>query len=57
MVLKQNNFDKNVNSPDIYTHHDNAMAALVDIKKAVGGTRFAQNLRFDNSPPRDNKMY
>ena len=33
------------------------MTKLVDLKKAVGGTRLAPNLRFDNSPPRDNKMY
>jgi len=49
--------DKTVKSPDIYTHHDNAIAALMDIKKTIGGTRLASNLRFDNSPPRDNKMY
>ena len=56
-IKSMRNEDKSVQSPSIYTHHDNAMNALIDIKKAVGGTRLAKNLRFDNSPPRDNKMY
>ena len=44
-------------SPDIYTHHDNATTAVTNLKAAVGGTRLSPNLRFDNSPARDTKMY
>ena len=49
--------DKDVSSPDIYTHHDNATHAVTDLKAAVGGTRLSPNLRFENSPARDNSMY
>jgi hypothetical protein len=49
--------DKDVKSPNIYTHHDNAMSAMKNLKMATYGTRLSPNLRFDNSPARDNKMY
>mmetsp|Transcript_17966 Transcript_17966/g.27770 ORF Transcript_17966/g.27770 Transcript_17966/m.27770 type:complete len:108 (+) Transcript_17966:159-482(+) len=49
--------DKDVKSPDIYTHHDNAIYTEIDLKAKVGKTKLFPNLRFDNSPPRDNKMY
>ena len=49
--------DKEVRSPDIYTHHDNAMASLVDIKARIGGTHLSPNRHFDNVPVRDNSMY
>ena len=44
-------------SPDIYTHHDNATRALTHLKATLGGTRLSPNLRFGNSPARDNNMY
>jgi hypothetical protein len=49
--------DKDVRSPNIYTHHDNAMSMMKNLKMATGGTRLSPNIRFDNSPGRDNKMY
>ena len=49
--------DKEVRSPDIYTHHDNATRAITDLKSMVGGTKLSPNLRFDNSPARDHGMY
>ena len=49
--------DKDVASPNIYTHHDNAIKAMKTLKMVAGGTRLSPNLRFDNSPGRDNKMY
>jgi hypothetical protein len=55
--MKKENNDKDVASPNIYTHHDNAMVMMRNLKMAAGGTRLSPNLRFDNSPARDNKMY
>lgn len=55
--MKAGTDDKNVRSPNIYTHHDNAMSMMKNLKMAAGGTRLSPNLRFDNSPARDNKMY
>jgi hypothetical protein len=49
--------DKDVRSPNIYTHHDNAMSMMKNLKMATGGTRLSPNIRFDNTPARDNKMY
>ena len=49
--------DKDVNPPTIYTHHDNAIKALDGIKMMLAKARMSPNLRFDNSPARDNKMY
>jgi len=56
-LFKAEVLDKDVRSPDIYTHHDNATKALTDLKAMVGKTKLAPNLRFDNSPARDNQMY
>lgn len=33
------------------------MSAMKTLKMVAGGTRLSPNLRFDNSPARDNKMY
>jgi hypothetical protein len=49
--------DRDVRPPDLYTHHDNAIRAQTKLKAVVGGTHLKPNLRFDNSPPRDNSMY
>jgi hypothetical protein len=49
--------DKNIQSPSIYTHHDNAMSMMKQLKMVANGTRLSPNLRFDNAKPRDNSMY
>ena len=56
-AYKREVMDKDVKSPDIYTHHDNATKALTDMRAVAGGTKLSPNLRFDNSPGRDHEMY
>lgn len=48
--------DKSVLSPDFYTHHDNAVRAKMAINRAARGATLPTH-RFENSPPRDQKMY
>lgn len=48
--------DKNVLSPDLYTHHDNAVKAKIDINSAVRGCTLS-NKTFEKTSPRDQKMY
>ena len=55
-MLKLNGRDRGVLSPDIYTHHDNAIRAQLDINSSAKGCTLS-NSRFENSSPRDQKMY
>lgn len=55
-MRKNETNDKNVLSPDFYTHHDNAVRAKIAINSAVQGTTLPTH-RFENSPPRGQDMY
>lgn len=48
--------DKDVASPDFYTHHDNAIEKMTDLKACAQGNRLT-NYGFSISPRRDNSMY
>lgn len=55
--MKREVIDKDAASPDLYTHHDNAVSKMHEIKQTHNHVRLSPNLRFDNSTGRDGKMY
>lgn len=44
-------------SPNIYTHHDNAIKANLDLKATVSNILLKPRIKFSTSPARDNSMY
>lgn len=49
--------DKDVKSPDMYTHHDNAISTIGNLKSAANHVHLSPNRRFDNTQGRDESMY
>ena len=47
--MKREVNDKDVKSPDMYTHHDNAIQKIVDINSTINHVHLSPNRRFDNS--------
>lgn len=43
--------------PDLLQYHDKTIKARDVIRQTFEKNYYSPNLRFDNSPPRDNKMY
>lgn len=56
-VMKRQVNDKDVKSPDMYTHHDNAISTMINLKSTTNHVHLSPNQRFDNSPGRDESMY
>jgi len=54
--FKEGIADKDVASPDFYTHHDNAIERMIDLKACAAGNKLS-NYGFSTSPRRDNSMY
>ena len=48
--------DKDVRSPDFYTHHDNSVRVQMDINSAARGCKLT-NKNFEKTSPRDGAMY
>ena len=55
--MQGNTMDKDIRSPDIYTHHDNAILGEHILKAVHKQQRLSPNLKFDNSTGRDYSMY
>lgn len=56
-VMKKQVNDKDVKSPDMYTHHDNAISTTINLKSLTNHVHLSPNRRFDNSQGRDESMY
>ena len=41
----------------MYTHHDNAISTMINLKSTTNHVHLSPNQRFDNSPGRDESMY
>ena len=44
-------------SPNIYTHHDNAIRVNLGLKATVANVLLKPRIKFSTSPGRDNSMY
>ena len=49
--------DKDVKSPDMYTHHDNAISTIGNLKSAANHVHLSPNRRFDNTQGWVESMY
>lgn len=49
--------DRQVEQPDIYTHHDNAIRARDKISATFERSNLSPNMTFANAYARDSKMY
>lgn len=56
-VAEASTEDKDVGSPNFYTHHDNAIAMMNELKGVHKRRHLSPNLRFENSQGRDGMLY